>query len=145
VTSPRPTPTPTPAPAAPRISVSRTSGLNPAGATLTVTGSGFDPAIGIYVAVCTSAAPVSGSACVGGADLSGASGSSAWVSSDPPPYGVGLATPFGAGGTFRVTITVPASQGSLDCRTTACGVITRADHTRYGERSQDTFVRITFA
>jgi hypothetical protein len=110
-----------------------------------VTGRGYDPAIGIYVAVCTSAAPSSGSACVGGADMTGASGSSAWISSDPPPYGEKLAIPFGPGGTFSVTLTVRASGPGLDCTAVRCGVITRADHTRYGTRSQDAFVPLRFS
>jgi len=125
--------------------VSRSSGLDPDGVTLTIRGRGYDPAIGVYVALCTSASPREGSSCLGGADLSGASGASAWVSSNPPPYGKELAVPYGAGGSFTVSITVKASSGSLDCRTTRCGVVTRADHTRYGDRSQDVFIPVTFA
>lgn len=122
-----------------------TRGLDPDGATVRVTGRGYDPAVGIYVAVCTSAAPTAGSTCVGGADLTGSSGSSAWISSDPPPYGETLAIPFGPGGSFSVTLTIRGSGPGVDCTAVRCGVVTRADHTRYGTRSQDAFVALRFA
>lgn len=146
-TSPKPTTSsPKPStPSSPRLTVSRTTGLDPDGVTLTIRGRGYDTAIGVYVALCTSASPREGSTCLGGADLTGASGASAWVSSNPPPYGKDLAVPYGSGGSFTVTITVKASSGALDCHTTRCGVVTRADHTRYGDRSQDVFIPVTFA
>jgi hypothetical protein len=125
--------------------VTPTRGLDPDGATVRVTGRGYDPALGIYVAVCTSAAPTAGSSCVGGADLTGGSGSSAWVSSDPPPYGEKLAIPFGPGGSFSVTLTIRATGPGLDCTAVRCGVVTRADHTCYGIRSQDAFVALRFS
>ncbi len=143
--TPAPSPTRSSTPTGPRLSVTPTRGLDSDGATIRVTGRGYDPTVGIYVAMCTSAAPTSGSSCVGGADLSGTSGASAWISSDPPPYGENLAIPFGPGGSFSVTLTVRATGHGLDCTVVRCGVITRADHTRYGTRSQDAFVALRFA
>lgn len=141
--------------AAPMLSASRTSGLSPAGETIRVRGSGFDETKGIYVALCVRApkptmapAPCGG----GGVLLDGSDGSSQWISSNPPAYGDGLAIPFGPGGSFDVTIHVSAiiqaataTTPAIDCRVVACGITTRADHLRSGDRSQDYFIPVTFA
>jgi hypothetical protein len=137
----------TPAAAAPAISVSQHTGLAPAGETITVSGSGFDITKGIYVAVCVDNGPGQvPTPCLGGADTSGGSGGSAWVSSNPPNYGTGLATPYGPGGSFTVTLSVVAADPvtGTDCTKVACAVVTRADHTRTADRSQDARVPLTF-
>ena len=82
--------------------------------------------------------------CGGGADMSGTSGSSHWISSDPPDYGRNLAQTFGPGGTFQVQLTVSPRIGDIDCRSTPCVIATRADHTRSSDRSADVFVPVTF-
>ena len=129
----------------PRLEVSQTSGLDPAGVRVTVRGVGYDPAKGVYVGVCTQAAPsASASTCIGGVDMGGDSPSLAWVSSNPPPYAVGLTQPYEPGGTFVVSILVVARSGDIDCRVLRCGIITRNDHLRYSDRSQDVFVPISF-
>lgn len=129
----------------PRLTVSKTTGLDPAGATVTVTGSGFDTSKGIYVAFCVKPAEgVLPSPCGGGADTSGNTGASQWVSSNPPPYGKNLAVPYGPGGTFTVTVTLSKMIGSVDCSVTRCVVAARTDHTRTSDRSQDVLVPITF-
>ncbi|MEU6645823.1 hypothetical protein ABZ863_25185 [Saccharomonospora sp. NPDC046836] len=138
---------PLPAAAAPRLSVSQTSGLDPAGATITVQGSGFDVGKGIYVAVCVDNGPGQlPTPCLGGMDTSGGGGGSAWISSNPPSYGEGLATPYGPGGTFSVTLTVTARDPvtGTDCTKVSCAVVTRADHTRSSDRSQDARVPLRF-
>lgn len=129
------------------LTVSETTGLRPEGHALTVSGSGYDTAKGVYVALCvmppagTQPAP-----CGGGADREGTGGASAWISSDPPPYAVGLTQAYGPGGTFRATITVAAEIApGVDCRVVACAVVTRADHMRSADRSQDVLVPVTFA
>jgi len=129
-----------------RLTVSKTAGLNPAGETVTISGSGYDTNKGIYVAFCvdTGAGNVP-SPCGGGADTSGTSGASHWISSNPPSYGEGLAEPYGAGGSFRVTLRITPVIGTVDCRTVKCAVVTRADHTRTSDRTQDVRVRVTFA
>jgi hypothetical protein len=79
-------------------------------------------------------------------DTSGSGGGSAWISSNPPSYGTGLVTPYGPGGSFTVTLSVVARDPvtGTDCTRVVCSVVTRADHTRTADRSQDTRVRLTF-
>lgn len=132
--------------AEPRLEVSATTDLDADGQVITVTGSGYDESKGIYVALCVQPPPGEPpSPCLGGADTSGEAGSSAWVSSNPPPYGAELAQPYEPGGRFTVDLTVRASDQHVDCRETTCGIATRADHTRSSDRTQDVFVPVTFA
>jgi hypothetical protein len=131
----------------PWMAVSRTDGLDPNGETLSVSGGCFDESKGIYVAFCVVPPPgVAPSPCGGGVDMSGAGGLSHWIDSNPPPQGTGLATPFGPGGTFTVTMR-PSTQlnATVDCRRVRCAIVTRADHTRGSDRSQDVIVPISFA
>jgi hypothetical protein len=131
----------------PWMTVSRTDGLDPNGETLTVSGGCFDESKGIYVAFCVVPPPGSvPTPCGGGVDMSGAGGLSHWIDSNPPPQGVGLATPFGEGGTFTVTMR-PVSQlnATVDCVRVRCAIVTRADHTRTSDRSQDVIIPVSFA
>ena len=67
-----------PAAAAPGITVSQSNGLDPAGDSITVSGSGFDVTKGIYVAVCVDNGPGQvPTPCLGGVDTSGSGGGSA--------------------------------------------------------------------
>lgn len=129
------------------LSVSRTEALDPAGEAVTVTGSGYDETKGIYVSFCVLPPPgQKPTPCAGGIDLTGSSGGTVWVTSDPPAYAAGLTTPFGPGGSFEVRITVAAAiADGFDCRVIACAVTTRTDHTRSEDRSADVFVPIAFA
>ncbi|GAB3707307.1 cell wall protein [Nocardiopsis oceani] len=135
------------------LSVSKTGGIDPDGETLTVTGTGYDTAKGIYVALCDTASASSSQApgpCIGGVDMEGEGGASVWVSSNPPPYGEGLTTPYtgsGTNGGFTVELSVQAADDSTDCLsdTTECAVVSRNDHTRFSDRGQDVFVPVTFA
>ena len=129
----------------PKLSVSQTANLNPNGTSVTVRGTGYDISKGVYVIVCTQAAPGPQATCVGGVNIDGSSSSSVWVSSNPPGYGVGLTTPFSPDGSFTVELVVVARSGALDCTVVKCGVVTRSDHLRYTDRSQDAFVPITFS
>lgn len=133
--------------AVPKLSATPTAGLSPSGPTqVAVQGSGYDTSKGIYVAYCV--LPPAGqppTPCGGGADTSGDSGGSAWISDNPPRYGEGLAQPYGPGGSFSVTITVTPTIGDVDCTRTACAVVTRNDHTRTSDRSQDVFIPVSFA
>ncbi|MFF3498032.1 hypothetical protein [Streptomyces sp. NPDC003247] len=134
-----------------KLTVSRSSGLDPAGETVTVTGSGYDTEKGIYVAFCVdNGAGKTPTPCVGGVDMSGESGASVWISSDPPSYGEGLAKPYGGSahqGTFSVRIKVRGEDANTDCTATGvtCAVITRNDHTRGGDQSQTVRIPVTFA
>ena len=55
----------------PKLSVSQTTNLNPNGTSVTVRGSGYDISKGVYVIVCTQAAPGTQSTCVGGINIDG--------------------------------------------------------------------------
>lgn len=119
----------------------------PASATITVRGTGYRPTVGIYVALCLT--PRKGavpSTCGGGINTSGANPASAWISSNPPPYGATLAEPFRRKGSFTVRLTVsPILAGGIDCRVRSCAIVTRADHTRPGDRRSDAVIPVTFA
>ncbi|MDG4775081.1 hypothetical protein [Solwaraspora sp. WMMD792] len=129
-----------------RLTVSDSTGISRSGATVTVTGTGYDTNKGIYVGFCVDngdgALPTP---CGGGVDTSGGSGSSHWISSNPPSYGEGLAVPYGDGGSFQVRVPLTARIGDVDCTVRTCSVVTRADHTRTSDRSQDVRVPISFA
>jgi hypothetical protein len=128
------------------LSVSQVSDLDPNGQTLAVSGAGFSPDKGVYVAFCViPATNQTPTPCGGGMDLTAATGASLWISSNAPDYGDGLATAFGPGGTFSGTLTVtPRINDALDCRQLRCAIVTRADHTRTADRSLDLFVPVTF-
>jgi hypothetical protein len=129
----------------PKLSVSQVNNLNPNGTTVTVRGTGYDVNKGVYVIVCTQAAPGPQATCIGGVNIDGSSSSSVWVSSNPPNYAIGLTTPFSPDGSFTVELVVVAKSGALDCTVLKCGVVTRSDHLRYTDRTQDIFVPITFS
>lgn len=131
---------------APTVSATPIRGLNPAGTVVTVSGRNFDQSVGIYVAFCVT--PSRGqqpSPCGGGVNIGGASAASVWISSNPPPYGRSLATPYSAGGRFKVRVAVSALIASIDCRKVSCAVVTRADHTRPGDRRFDTALPVSFS
>lgn len=136
------------------VTVSQSTDLDPNGQTVTVSGSGFDLAKGIYVALCVDNGPgQQPTPCLGGVDMEGAGGASAWISSNPPAYGEGLAVPFdesGGRGSFNVSLSVAAADNFTDCLDPAtapngCVIGTRADHTRTGDRSADVRIPVTFA
>ncbi|MER6179305.1 LPXTG cell wall anchor domain-containing protein [Streptomyces sp. NPDC001652] len=133
-----------------KLTVSRSAGLDPAGETVTVSGTGYDTEKGIYVAFCVdNGAGRTPTPCVGGVDMSGESGASVWVSSDPPSYGEGLAKPYkgsGHDGSFSVRLKVRAEDANTDCTKSGvtCAVITRNDHTRGGDQSQTVRIPVTF-
>ena len=128
----------------PKLSVSQTTNLNPSGTSVTVRGTGFDVSKGVYVIVCSQAAPGPQATCIGGVNIDGSSSSSVWVSSNPPNYAVGLTTPFQPDGSFIIDLVIVAKSGALDCTAIRCGVVTRSDHLRYTDRTQDVFVPISF-
>ena len=71
-------------------------------AVITVTGKRFDESVGLYLAICV--VPKKGlqpTPCGGGVNQAGVGEGSFWISSNPPPYGVGLANPFNPGGRFN--------------------------------------------
>lgn len=134
-----------------KLTVSTSSGLDPDGETVTVSGTGYNTEKGIYVAFCVdNGAGKTPTPCIGGVDMSGDSGASVWISSNPPSYGQGLAKPYkGSGhkGTFSVRLKVRAKDTNTDCAKSGvtCSVITRNDHTRGGDQSQTVRIPVTFA
>ncbi|GGZ19578.1 hypothetical protein GCM10010387_10510 [Streptomyces inusitatus] len=132
-----------------KLTVSAVKDLDPAGQRVTVTGSGYDPLQGVYLALCAlpkkpGEAP---SPCLGGMDLTGGSGSSIWISNNPPSHGEGLTRPFtvkdGKGG-FTFDLNIKIKDSNADCGRQTCGIVTRADHTDTGDRNQDVIVPVTF-
>lgn len=114
-------------------------------AVVTVTGKRFDESVGLYLAICV--VPKKGLAptpCGGGVNKSGVGEGSFWISSNPPPYGVGLADPFKPGGRFSYKIRVSKKIGKFDCTKVKCAVTVRADHLRSEDRSYDLYLPITF-
>ncbi|MFK3978932.1 hypothetical protein ACI2K4_01000 [Micromonospora sp. NPDC050397] len=128
-----------------RLTVSKTAAVSRTGETVTVSGTGYNTGKGIYVAFCVDNGPGAlPTPCGGGADTSGSSGASQWISSNPPSYGEGLAIPYGPGGSFRVQIRLSPTIGDTDCTVRRCVVATRNDHTRGSDRTQDVLVPVTF-
>ena len=128
-----------------RVTVMQTKNLDPRGQRVVVRGRKFDPRVGVYVALCV--VPPRGQAptpCGGGVDMQGASGSSAWISSNPPPYARSLVQPFDKKGNFRAAITVSSKVGDVDCREVQCAITVRADHLRSRDRSHDVIIPVTF-
>lgn len=135
------------------VTASQSTGLNPAGTAVTVRGSGFDLNKGIYVVFCVNkGAGQMPTPCLGGVDMKGDSGSSAWISSNPPSYGEGLAKPFtevNGKGSFEVQLQVKSKDAFTNCLDTkvaplGCVIGTRADHTRTADRSADVLIPVTF-
>lgn len=128
------------------LTTSQAVGLEASGQTVAVAGSGYDTDKGVYVALCAipprNALP---SPCGGGVDTQGQAGAAQWISSNPPDYGVGLARPYGPSGSFSTRFTVRAVIApGIDCRQVRCALVTRSDHTRTSDRSQDLFVPVSF-
>ncbi|MFJ9639342.1 hypothetical protein [Streptomyces sp. NPDC101178] len=129
-----------------KLTVSATTGLDPAGRKIRVTGEGYGLKSGIYVALCKdNGAGRVPSPCLGGADMSGGSKNSQWIVPPGDPYEGELALPFGPGGTFDVEIEIRSKGDGLDCAEVPCSVVTRADHRSSGDRTQDVRIPVTFA
>ncbi len=130
------------------LTVDPATGLDPDGDTVKVAGSGYDPKLGIYVALCVDNGPgVTPGPCLGGGgpETDADGGGSVWISSNPPAYGVDLAEPFGPDGTFEVDLNVVAADEFVDCLEVRCAVVTKADHTASADRSADARVPVSWA
>lgn len=123
------------------LSVSKTTVKS--GTTLTVTGNYFDETVGIYLAFCV--VPKKGqppTPCGGGVNKAGLGDASFWISSNPPPYAVGLTDEFLPGGRFTQKVVVSRKIGKFDCKKVRCAITVRADHLRSNDRSSDMFIPI---
>lgn len=129
-----------------KLTVSATTGLDPAGQKVRVQGEGYGLTNGIYVALCKDNGDKRvPSPCLGGADMSGGSKTSQWIVPPGDPYEGDLAQAFGPGGTFDVEIEIAQKGDGLDCAEVACSVVTRADHRAAGDRTQDVRIPVAFA
>ena len=134
-----------------------TSELEP-GQRLVVSGTGFDTRQGIYVAICripddpaTKPGP-----CLGGVPSTEAGedfaegsvqfAASNWINDDWAWKLFGARSyDDAATGTFTAYLEVASPEGDgVDCRTDACGIFTRNDHTALNDRVQDVFIPIAF-
>ncbi|MER7168892.1 HtaA domain-containing protein [Micromonospora sp. NPDC000207] len=130
-------------PAGPAVSVSPATGLDPAGATITVEGSGFDAngnnGFGVYAAF----GPKVDDHWLNSAVLKPVK----WVSRTNQP--TEARDRLNADGTFRTTLPIAAvytdgNGDTVDCTRVQCYVVTFAAHGS-PDRSQDTFTPVTFA
>ncbi len=134
-----------------------TSALTP-GDRFVVSGTGYDPERGIYVAICAipDDSTVKPGPCLGGVPSGGEQdveegtiqfAPSNWINDD---WAWRL---FGARsfedrqkGSFTAYIEVPeAADDHVDCRAVACALYTRNDHTAAADRVQDLYVPVAFA
>ncbi|TDB86058.1 hypothetical protein E1266_34725, partial [Actinomadura sp. 7K534] len=124
------------------VRVSPATGLDPGGQTISVGGSGFDPArnnrFGVYV--------VFGPRRADWSTNSNSFLSAKWV--HPGGSGGGGQAPMSASGGFSVNLQVKAKYTDgdgrkVDCLKTQCYVITMAAH-GVPDRSQDTFTPVSF-
>lgn len=112
---------------------------------VTIAGKGFDETVGIYLAYCVLPKPgAAPTPCGGGANKAGIGGASTWISSNAPPYGVGLAIAFKGGGRFNEQLSITRMIGKFDCTKIKCAVTVRSDHLHVGDRTNDLFIPITF-
>ncbi len=113
------------------------------GSMITVRGNRFDETVGIYLAFCV--VPKKGelpTPCGGGVNKAGTGESSFWISSNPPPYAVGLTDEFLPGGRFIHRVKISKKIGKFDCTKVKCAITVRADHLRGDDRSYDMFVPV---
>mgnify|MGYP002629233391 FL=1 len=113
------------------------------GSMITVKGRGFDETVGIYLAFCV--VPKKGqlpTPCGGGINKAGVGEASFWISSNPPPYAVGLTQEFLPVGRFKEKVQVSRKIGEFDCAKVRCAITVRADHLRGQDRSYDMFIPI---
>ena len=124
------------------LSVSKTTVKS--GSVVTVKGNYFDETVGIYLAFCV--IPAKGKAptpCGGGINKAGLGEASFWISSNPPPYAIGLTEEFLPGGRFTQKVKISKKIGKFDCTKVKCAITVRADHLRSNDRSSDLFIPIT--
>lgn len=120
-----------------------TNGKVASGTEVLVSGSHFDESVGIYLAYCV--LPKKGEVptpCGGGINKAGVGDASYWISSNPPPYGKGLAIPFLPGGRFAKKVKVSRFIGKSDCKKVTCAITVRADHLMSNDRSYDIFIPV---
>ena len=123
------------------LTVSATTAKN--GSMITVSGNRFDETVEIYLAFCV--IPKKGEVptpCGGGINKAGTGEASFWISSNPPPYAIGLTHEYLPGGRFTERVQVSRKIGKFDCTKVKCAITVRADHLRGNDRSYDMFIPV---
>lgn len=128
-------------PAGPAVVVDPSSGLDPDGDTVTVSGTGFE-GVGIYVRLCSE--PPGPVGTVEGRPTSDQCDADHqhWVSTS---YPAGPTAPMAPDGSFSVELDVAAAFGDVDCSTETCGIAIRRDHLGgTSDASYDSFTPVSF-
>ncbi|GAA4034107.1 hypothetical protein GCM10022247_68980 [Allokutzneria multivorans] len=129
------------------LSADNATGLDPAGATVTITGSGYDDPNGYYLALCQVPDDYSYGArpapCLGGnGQGSEQIGPSSWVTNAFPANGKSVFSI--SGGSFTAKIRVTEAGPGLDCSQVTCAIISRRDHNASADRFYDVFIPVSF-
>lgn len=123
---------------------------------IVVRGTGYDPGIGIYIAICAvpSQPGEKPTPCLGGVPEGAMEGEAAgseeaaasfWITDDWA-WRAFATGGYGEEGSFEVRLLVPDSaQDGLDCANSVCAITTRADHTASNDRVQDMQLPVAFA
>ncbi|TBN58011.1 hypothetical protein EYE40_11740 [Glaciihabitans arcticus] len=125
------------------------------GERIVVSGTGYNPAQGIYVAICVipESPDIKPGPCLGGVpsgESSSAPGAtdfapSNWINDDWAWKLFGARGYDDADGTFTAYLEVPAPTGDgIDCTAQRCGIYTRNDHTALRDRVQDVYLPVAF-
>ena len=128
------------------LAVSESSGLPASGASITVTGTGYDPAVDVYLAICRADIQPADDLtyCIGGV-IPTENTSAAWALVTSNSAGKKNTTPFGDGGSFKVDLKVDAAVGSsVDCVTEGCVLISRSAGVA-ASRAADVTIPLKFA
>ncbi|MEV6287522.1 hypothetical protein [Kribbella sp. NPDC051770] len=132
------------------LTASNATVLAAAGETITVTGSGYSPSQGYYVALCAVPSDYSygtkPSPCAGGDGQGGTTvGPSAWVTNSP--LGGSASYPIAANGTFTAQIRIAETNSGLDCSDPdiTCAIVSRRDHFAANDRSGDVYIPVSFS
>lgn len=128
------------------VAVSVAADLPDTNAGLTVTGSGFDPTVDAYLAVCRAdiAAADPLTACLGG-PIPDENDTAGWALVSNDPEGKRNAAVFGEGGSFSVDLTlVSAVTSGVDCVNGGCVLIVRSTGDA-ASRPKDITIKLGFA
>jgi hypothetical protein len=128
------------------VAVSESANLPDTDAGITVTGSGFDPAVDAYIAVCRADIAASDplTACLGG-PVPDENDTAGWAEVTSEPEGKRNAAAYGDGGSFTVDLTLSsASDAGVDCVTEGCVLLVRSAGEESG-RPKDITIGLGFA
>lgn len=120
------------------LTATPTENLSEDATTITVSGQGYNPNVGIYVTLCVMRPAGEIPSPCGG--YRGTSASAIWIGSHPEAN-----FPMPSNGTFTTELTVgPVISPAADCRAVQCAIVTRTDHTRLDDRSYDVQIPVKF-